>query len=786
MFASAKRRPVTAVRGWLNIDSFGIGDEVAVRGPKLPHYDQLSSVPSPLHPAREAAPPTLDRSCEAASVRRGCTPSRSLRKGGLPHALALSTLMLPEMAAGLTMLPWEAGSLKKLIEENAESGFSVPIMDPWGIAITTGNNHLVDVSLVLRSVANWDGGSIAVDRGSNIRNDPGGQFNFGRVSGVGTVSASGFGDLGEPAPTFDNFSDVIVASHVAATVTLPFNNYGGRLFAATNAELRLLNANITNLSSFEGTGRVQVAGRFSGEISSDRSLHVAGASIGEMAVIRGEWTWWPVFLSGGLSGTWFNEGHATVRHANSDVRLEGGGRLVNNGTVSLDTTGAFPLLLMGNDLDPAPANRTRLVNNGLIEGSFLIAGRGVQPALLENHGTLAGAGTITAWFENHGAINPTDGAEIKITGARPSTPTIGAQFMSGTFFGGGGRVVLDGVVDTVHEFAGFVGSSGSLNLRSSGRYRGHAAILSGVAEWRSGTFEGAWVNGATLTQSTLSGLLPVNRGIADTLTNLGRIEMNREFLFRNGAVLLNHGIVSLTSPWDTNLLGTTGGEDEVLHNRGILQTDRSVTVIRDVRLENYGLLTLGGTSTLRYDNDDALVNFGTIAGTGTLDVSDGGLVNFGTIAPGLSPGRLTIRGDFTNGPDGIIDIELASATVFDVLRVSAGRARLGGTLRITLVDGFVPDAGASFAFVQYSSFSDAFAHVLVNGFSDADLNLTYTAGSLRIGITALGAPDPVPLPPSVWSLGAALALLLSARRPAKAGRARSGGRAARDPRSADD
>jgi len=102
-----------------------------------------------------------------------------------------------------------------------------------------------------------------------------------------------------------------------------------------------------------------------------------------------------------------------------------------------------------------------------------------------------------------------------------------------------------------------------------------------------------------------------------------------------------------------------------------------------------GLVTVNGEITgpgIVFADSGAIVN-----GTGRIIATK--FENGGTIAPGLSPGTLTIEGEYEQLPGGRLEIEYAGtdAGQFDRL-VVAGEAYLGGTLEIQFVAGFsAPD-----------------------------------------------------------------------------------------------
>jgi hypothetical protein len=98
---------------------------------------------------------------------------------------------------------------------------------------------------------------------------------------------------------------------------------------------------------------------------------------------------------------------------------------------------------------------------------------------------------------------------------------------------------------------------------------------------------------------------------------------------------------------------------------------------------------------------ESLTGSGTIEG----DVSVSGLCS-----PGNSPGAQNITGDLTLLPDSVLYIEIGgteAGTGYDQVNVS-GTAFLDGTLSVSLSEGYVPEAGDRFAFLNYGSSSGDF------------------------------------------------------------------------------
>jgi hypothetical protein len=83
---------------------------------------------------------------------------------------------------------------------------------------------------------------------------------------------------------------------------------------------------------------------------------------------------------------------------------------------------------------------------------------------------------------------------------------------------------------------------------------------------------------------------------------------------------------------------------------------------------------------------------GLLTGTGSIT---GTVTNRAVIQPGLGLGQLTINGIYVQESNGVLEIELGGnqvGTNADRLAVSS-TLTLGGTVRVSLVNGFVPAPG---------------------------------------------------------------------------------------------
>lgn len=124
---------------------------------------------------------------------------------------------------------------------------------------------------------------------------------------------------------------------------------------------------------------------------------------------------------------------------------------------------------------------------------------------------------------------------------------------------------------------------------------------------------------------------------------------------------------------------------------------------------------------------------GTLSGSGTIV---GNLFTAGILNPGNSPGTLRVSGDFSQTSSGTFVTEIASRSSYDRLEVS-GRASLDGRLRITLLDGFVPENGDQFEILTAESgVEGAFSSIEQPAVSN--LSLIYLENSVILSTTSGG------------------------------------------------
>jgi hypothetical protein len=245
----------------------------------------------------------------------------------------------------------------------------------------------------------------------------------------------------------------------------------------------------------------------------------------------------------------------------------------------------------------------------------------------------------------------------------------------------------------------------------------------------------------------------VNNGF--TIRGSGAIGTpNSNFLYKN-LKLINHGLIEATTGM-TIYVRTT--ENSNVANDGILRAANGASYLQfngpgAVVNNNGGLIEALGISDLLFTGGATLTNNaggtidfngGTLRVDSGMDLNGGILRGHGTIegevrnnggifSPGHSPGKITINGNYTQGANGTLNIEIAGTapgTEYDQLRVN-GTATLGGTLNVSLINGFHPAVGDVFQIIAPNSFAGAFATINTTGFT---ATANYSSGGITLTV----------------------------------------------------
>ena len=426
------------------------------------------------------------------------------------------------------------------------------------------------------------------------------------------------------------------------------------------------------------------------------------------------------------------------------------------------------------------------VNHGLIEATqpnaFLQIGVNSRVGSnLTNDGTLraSGSGTLRLWsfgeagtvFNSGGTISAIDNGKVRIatplvvTGGTLVTANNGA--IGGDGPGGTGGVLKDitntGLVAIADQesltLAGTFTNNGSVTLSSAGNgatlrfangttlagtgavtfsnngsnyimaqgFGDAVTIAPGATIQGAGNISPGFSGGSNMLKITNQGLIHAN--ISGAGLNIRAEDFNTTPFTNSGTLRASNGATLSFS--GTSTLTNNGGTLHVLPTSTI-SAGGGITL-----LQTAGTIDLdGGSMNFPLGVD---LNGGQLIGNGTFT----GPVrnNGGIVGPGHSPGKIIITGNYAQGASGVLNMEIGGktpGTQYDQLQVS-GTATLGGTLNVSLINGFRPAVGDVFQLIAPNSFSGAFATINTTGFTG---QVNYSAGSTTI--TVLTVPD-IPL-----------------------------------------
>jgi sugar lactone lactonase YvrE len=388
-----------------------------------------------------------------------------------------------------------------------------------------------------------------------------------------------------------------------------------------------------------------------------------------------------------------------------------------SGANTFTTAGVGPAQLLGQSLQLS-AGKSLSTQNLTIHsgGSLTLNGGSLNTQDLTLTGIGANFAHLAGTLEIDGRLAVADGAFL----ALPAVQYVAANNVE---ISTGGSV----------EFSG--GSLASSTLTNQGYISGpgrlEARLVNAAAPAPAGAGEIALATAQTLTvtgnQNLNAGLVNLTGGtlrFTQDFTNEGLITGHGTLRADGGSI--NTGTIALSGV--ANVLGD-------LHNKGgtlIVSGAGVVTFFDDVK--NDGVI--------RVQRNSAATFFGEYSGDGT--EGEGHVFLEGDLKPGSSPADVSFGGDLTLGPAASLNVELGGNTPgqrHDRVNV-AGHLTPRGTLRVTLIDGFVPTGGDRFDVVTFASTGGTFdAYQSPDLPGDLVLAPLYTDNLIQLAATLPGDAD---------------------------------------------
>ncbi len=403
------------------------------------------------------------------------------------------------------------------------------------------------------------------------------------------------------------------------------------------------------------------------------------------------------------------------------------------------------------------ASTTLLTNNSTID--FFNKGTigGHEWGEFVNKGDLfrrdsTGLTELVTVFTNEGHMEITSGElALNLNSTLRGTIYIGPDATLGSSYGwhsfykpqlrGEGTLKIYGGIFRVRETDLDFPGNLSIHLSGTGQLEGSANItINGIFLWEGGVLG----DSATVTldsTASVSVTSPDTKWLGGRVINKTDMYWNEGTVnFQRDAIFVNEGqFYSLAAD---EILGNNQGW---IQNYGtfIQQGSGGKGTISPLHFTNHGTLEIESTAYL-----ECLAAFynereGRIKGSGTFFSYNSFMQNHGTVSPGgKAADTLHVTGNFPQDSSGVLLIDLGGYEMgfnHDQLIVD-GAARLAGTLSVRFIDGFVPQVGDSFIFLNYQSVSGAFDSLYLGGDSlRASVKYHPKHATLIVdGVTAIG------------------------------------------------
>jgi hypothetical protein len=587
-------------------------------------------------------------------------------------------------------------------------------------------------TIILQGTANFGGRGLSVLHNEGLFDvqsdaDFGGEsFSGATFINTGTLRKSGGTDV-----TFFNFWWIFEnqgGTIEAQTGTLEYSGggsfNGGTYNIGESAIITLTGSTWVFSNSLNGTsdGIFSLNGAIIDTDSSSVSLNIQGAGF--------------QFIDGTITGSGtviIPYGALFVLPGIDYAILQGATTILNQGTIRMGGAQYFSI-----------SGLSTIDNQSLFEiisDADFNGGNGVQTFL--NTGTVRKSGgsdlTVfdgTMYFHNQGGVIDVQTGTLEFGG-------------SGSFENGTYNIAENAVLNLKSGTQIF---KGTLNVSSAGIFSLNGADISTDSTVITLNIQGNafnWVRGELTGGGTL--IIPdgvqvnltgtdyagIDRGT--TLLNMGTIKLGGTIRFtaQYSSIIDNRSLFEITS--DNDLYAVNGGGTFLNTGTLIKSGGSDVSGFSSqwkVRNKSGGIIDAasGELEFSDFENPQDAV----IKGGGSIDVP-GAFTNDGITAPGNSAGILSYIGNFLPSATAVLDVQLGGsipADEYDQLNIT-GSAKLNGTLKVSLIDGFMPSAGDSLVVLTATSaITDSF--LTINAQSGLYLTAKKNTNNVTIVVDSVG------------------------------------------------
>jgi T5SS/PEP-CTERM-associated repeat protein len=529
----------------------------------------------------------------------------------------------------------------------------------------------------------------------------------GVTTGKAVIGAEGFGEL-----------FVRTGGLVRTTATAELGSLGPNSHGLVFVDGRSVAGNRRSTWEVSDTLSIGVMGQGELDITGGGVVSGSTAVLAFAAGSRGS-----VLVEGNPGGnspsSWINTENVIVGFDGSaDVRVLDGGIVVSENATVAGEAGAQGVVTISGvtagSSPPSPSQWSAL-------GEFVVGRGGSGELQVENGGKLQSIGGKIGELGTPSAIGIATVRGMHAPSRTRSQWEVSQLLEVGVAGRGLLQVFEGGVVTTADAIvggqSGFGGSTGTITVR------------------------GAAPGGA----GDISALFVENHLSVGLTTGTGFVNVEAGGAMQTGTAAIG-GLAGSTGAVEVRGADTATGIGSQWLNIGDLNVGvigaGTLTIAGDGRVAA-GFVRVGPNGVIRGD--------GTLVVPGTSRLVENG----GVIEPGLSPGTLTIEGNYVQTAGGRLEIEVTGkdAGQFDVLNVT-GNATLGGRLRLEFIDGFAPRQGDMIEFLDVAgTVANSFANVeLRNLAPEFQFEVRSIGGAMTM--VALNDGVFVPPPPSNWNVDA--------------------------------
>jgi hypothetical protein len=406
-----------------------------------------------------------------------------------------------------------------------------------------------------------------------------------------------------------------------------------------------------------------------------------------------------------LAGTFTTSGLGSLTGNGGAINFQG--TLTNNGTLTLAGAAVSPqYALAGGTITGgtvAATNGSQLTGlGGILDGVTLAApllvGQTLNNLVNVKDGLTLSQNTIT--MEGNGALNFLGSQTLGGAGSVNYADNLTNNGLKGLYVPNAGDKLTIAPGILIHGLTGFVGSAGGGSVANNGTIAadgGGTITVQGDTNYAAGTLTaGTWqvsgsstlrllganisTNAANILLDGAGGHLYQDSGSGNALAAFAANAAAGGFTIQNGANFTAAGSFS---------------------NAGTITIGSGSTFAPGGAASNYtqsGGATYLAAGTLGATGAPINVNGGFLSGPGTVK---GNLTNAGEVDVGSAPGLLTVSGTYTQTAAGVLGLKVGGTTAgsqFDQVNIS-GTAALGGTLNVSLINGFGPSVPSTFTVV---------------------------------------------------------------------------------------